>query len=76
MRIITVLKVHNIREHKSNIRKANITCCCHVEDRVESIKGNYRIEVSNSSCKRSQIPERKSEGLDERKHIITKCGAT
>ena len=54
VRIITVFKVHNIKVHKSNKRKANITCCCHMEDRVESIRGNYRIEVSTSSCKRSQ----------------------
>ena len=48
-----VLKVNNIKSHesiKTIIEEVNITCCCHVEDRAESIRGNlnYRFEVSNN----------------------------
>ena len=51
--------MHNIEVHetiKTNVgRGVNITCCCHVEYRVESIRvimesirGNYRFEISNN----------------------------
>ena len=43
--------MQNIAIHesiKTVIEEANITCCCHVEDSAESIRGNYRFEVSNN----------------------------